>query len=155
MPERRAALFPSALPAQGAVLAFDFGLRRTGVAVGDLLLGIAHPVATIDTTDRTERMERIARLVHEWTPVLFVLGMPMRDDGGEHALAAAVRKFAGQLHGRFGLPVRYVDETLSSNAAERSLAGAGVHGERRKAALDQVAAQEILQSFFEAPHACA
>ena len=155
MPERRAALFASALPEQGTVLAFDFGLRRTGVAVGDLGLCIAHPVATIDTADRAERLERVARLVDEWRPVLFVVGMPMRDDGAEHPLAASVRKFAGQLHGRFGLPVRYVDETLTSNSAERALGDAGVHGVRRKAALDQVAAQEILQSFFEAPHACA
>jgi putative Holliday junction resolvase len=155
MPERRAALFAAPLPERGAVLAFDFGLKRTGVAIGELGLGIAHPVTTIDTADRAERMERVARLVDEWRPVLFVVGMPMRDDGAEHALAPSVRKFAGQLHGRFGLTVRYVDETLSSNAAERSLGEAGVHGARRKAALDQVAAQEILQSFFEAPHACA
>ncbi len=155
MPDRSAAFAASPLPEHGTVLAFDFGLRRTGVAVGELSLGIAHPVAAIDTPDRSERMDRIARLVDEWRPVVFVVGMPMRDDGTEHALAASVRKFAGQLHGRFGLPVRYVDETLTSNAAERSLADAGVHGARRKAALDQVAAQEILQSFFEAPHACA
>ena len=112
MPDRSAAFAASPLPEHGTVLAFDFGLRRTGVAVGELSLGIAHPVATIDTADRTERMERIARLVDEWRPVVFVVGMPMRDDGTEHALAASVRKFAGQLHGRFGLPVRYVDETL-------------------------------------------
>jgi putative holliday junction resolvase len=155
MPERRAALFASALPERGPVLAFDFGQRRTGVAVGELSLGIAHPVTTIDTADRTQRMEQVARLVEQWQPVLFVVGMPMRDDGAEHPMAASVRKFAGQLHGRFGLAVRYVDETLSSNAADRSLMDAGVFGARRKAALDQVAAQEILQSFFEAPHACA
>ena len=143
------------LPGRGVVLGFDFGLRRTGVAVGDFDVGIAHPVTTIDTADRGERMERIARLVAEWQPVLFVVGMPAHSDGAEHELAPSVRKFGGQLHGRFGLPVRYVDETLSSNAAERSLAAAGVHGARRKAALDQVAAQEILQAFFEAPHASA
>ncbi|MEO8039499.1 MAG: Holliday junction resolvase RuvX [Betaproteobacteria bacterium] len=142
-------------PCHGAVLAFDFGLRRTGVAVGDMTVGIAHPVTTIDGADRVERMRRVEHLVTEWQPVLFVVGMPMRDDGEEHALAPAVRKFGGQLHGRFGLPVIYVDETLTSNAGERALAEAGVHGIRRKAVLDQAAAQEILQSFFETPHACA
>jgi putative Holliday junction resolvase len=141
------------LPERGAVLGFDFGLKRTGVAVGDFDVGIAHPVTTIETADRGERMDRIARLVEEWQPVLFVVGIPAHGDGSAHELAPAVRKFGGQLHGRFGLPVCYVDETLTSNAAERSLAGAGVHGARRKAALDRVAAQEILQAFFEAPHA--
>lgn len=143
------------LPERGVVLGFDFGLKRTGVAVGDFDVGIAHPVTTIDTADRGERMDRIARLVEEWRPVLFVVGMPAHGDGAEHELAPSVRKFGGQLHGRFGLPVRYVDETLTSNAAERSLADAGVHGARRKAALDRVAAQEILQAFLESPHACA
>jgi len=143
------------VPEQGAVLAFDYGLRRTGVAVGELALCIAHPVATIDTTDRAQRIVCVESLVAEWRPVLFVVGMPMRDDGKEHLLAPAVRKFGGQLHGRFGLPVVYVDETLSSNAAERALAEAGIRGARRKAVLDQAAAREILQSFFEMRHACA
>jgi putative Holliday junction resolvase len=143
------------LPAQGVVLCFDFGLRRTGVAVGDLGIGIAHPVATLDTGDRATLLERIGALVREWAPVMFVVGMPMHAGGEPHELAGVVRKFAGQLHGRFGLPVRFVDETLSSHAASEALRAAGVRGARHKAKLDQVAAQQILQGFFEGGHVAA
>lgn len=138
-----------AIPAEGGVLCFDFGLKRTGVAVGELLLGIAHPLETLSQPDRAARMDRIEQLAAQWRPVLMVVGLPARADGGVHELAAAVGRFARQLEGRFGVPVHLVDETLSSDAASRDLAAAGVRGRRQRRLLDQAAAREILQSFFE------
>jgi putative Holliday junction resolvase len=70
-------------------------------------------------------------------------------DGTEHALSARCRKFARQLSARFGLPAKLVDERLSSHAAGEALAQAGVRGRRQKQMLDQVAAQQILDTFFE------
>jgi putative Holliday junction resolvase len=140
----------SARSASGTVLALDFGLRRTGVAVGEMALGIAHPLKLVDTADPELRLTRVADYVQEWQPTLFVLGWPVRDDGAEHPMAAAVQAFQAALEARFGLPVERVDERFSSHAASQSLGDAGVRGRRQKAHLDSVAASEILQGFFDA-----
>lgn len=144
-----AAPLAPAIPAEGSVLGFDFGLRRTGVAVGELLLGIAHPLETLTQPDRAARFARIEELVAQWHPVLMVVGMPFHPDGGAHELAPPIARFARQLEGRFRVGVCLVDETLSSDAASRDLAAAGIRGRRQRPLLDQAAAREILQSFFE------
>lgn len=144
-----------ALPDRGSVLAVDFGLKRTGVAVGDLMLGIAHPLEQVATADAEARLDAIARCVREWTPVALVLGWPVRDDGREHDLAPAVGAFQSRLEARFGLPVIRVDERFSSSAASEALAEAGVRGRRQKAHLDSLAAQAILQGFLDGRRAAA
>ena len=101
-----------------AVLAFDFGEARIGAAVGDTSVGIAHPLATIDAADRKTRYAAIAALIDEWRPARLVVGLPAHMDGTEHELTRLARKFARELEGRFGLPVEFVDERLSSTAAE-------------------------------------
>ncbi len=141
---------PSGQPREGTVLALDFGQRRTGLAIGELTLGIAHPLKLVETTDADQRLDRIAATVREWAPKLLVLGLPVRDDGAEHPLAAAVLAFRDSLEHRFGLPVRLVDERFSSHAASLALADAGVRGRRQKEHLDSLAAREILQGFFDA-----
>lgn len=131
------------------VLAFDFGEKRIGVAVGDTAVGIAHPLTMIDAADRQRRFAAIAALVEEWRPALLVVGLPGHLDGTEHELSRLARKFAAQLSGRFGLPVEFVDERLTSVSAELSLAASGVARDKRKLRVDQVAAQEILQDYFD------
>lgn len=131
----------------GTVLAFDFGERRIGVAVGDTAVGIAHPLTTVDAADRQRRFAAIAALLEEWRPAQLVVGLPAHLDGTEHEMSRRARKFAAQLSGRFGLPVALVDERLTSVAAEVSLTAAGVAP--RKLRIDQVAAQEILQDYFD------
>jgi len=133
----------------GAVLAFDFGERRIGVAVGELQLGIAHPLETIDTPVGTERFNRIAALVDEWHPVIFVVGLPLSLAGEEHRLSALARKFARRLEARHGLEVRMVDERLSSVEARRAVADSGIRGREAEQHLDRFAAKSILESFFE------
>jgi len=133
---------------RGALLAFDFGLKRIGVAVGDWETGLAHPLETIAQETNAARFERVRSLLEEWQPVALVVGLPMTLDGEEHEMSRRCRRFANQLHGRFGLPVALVDERLTSAAAESRLAEAGVYGNRRKAALDSLAAQEILQDYL-------
>lgn len=119
------------------VLAFDFGLKRIGVAVGEAELGTAHPLGAIAAPGFTA----IDKLVKEWRPSLLVVGLPVAERG-EHALAGRVRRFARQLAGRHRLPVETVDERYTSVEAESRLRGA------KKKAVDSVAAQLILEQFF-------
>lgn len=134
---------------RGTALAFDFGETRIGVAQGDAELAMAHPLATVTGNSNDAKFEAIAKLVKEWQPVQLVVGLPTHTDGTEHELTRLSRKFGRRLHGRFGLPVYWVDERMSSLYAESLLAEAQVFGRKQKAVLDQVAAQAILQGFFE------
>ena len=139
------------LPQLGAVLAFDFGEKRIGVALGDLQLKIAHPLTRIEGDSNEKKFTAIGELVSEYRPVLLVVGVATHDDGTQHATGRLARKFAQRLAGRFGVRAVLVDERLSSVAAAEALSQSGVHGQRQKLWLDQVAAQQILQQFFDDP----
>lgn len=132
----------------GTVLAFDFGERRIGVAVGELELRSAHPLRTIDARDNDTRFATLAQLFAEWRPTRAVVGLPA-PDRADHPMNARCRKFARQLEGRFGVAAELVDESYTSAVAEADLAAAGLDADRRKAVLDSVAAQAILQTWFE------
>ena len=133
----------------GTTLAFDFGEVRIGVAPGDAEVGLSHPLTTVTGGSNEVKFEAVAKLVDEWQPVQFVVGLPVHADGTEHELTRLSRKFGRRLQGRFKLPVYWVDERMSSLYAESLLAEAQVFGRKQKAVLDQVAAQAILQGFFE------
>lgn len=133
----------------GTTLAFDFGEVRIGVAQGDAEVGLSHPLTTVTGGSNEAKFEAVAKLVGEWQPVQFVVGLPVHADGTEHDLTRLSRKFGRRLQGRFKLPVYWVDERMSSLYAESLLAEAQVFGRKQKAVLDQVAAQAILQGFFE------
>jgi putative Holliday junction resolvase len=134
----------------GTVLAFDLGLKRTGVASGDLSIGIAHPLTVIHAGSNEERLAAITKLVAEWQPVLLVLGLPTHADGSEHEMTRVAKNFARKLESRFSLPVFLVDERHTSTAAESELHARGIHGKKNRALTDAVAAQLILQGFFDA-----
>lgn len=134
----------------GTVLAFDLGLKRTGVASGELSLGIAHPLTVIQADSTDARLTAIDRLVAEWQPVVLVLGLPMHADGTEHEMSRVARNFARKLESRFRLPVFLVDERHTSTAAESELHARGIHGRKNKALADAVAARLIMQGFFDA-----
>lgn len=132
----------------GTVIAFDFGEKRVGVAVADMTVGIAHPLATIHAEDKETRFAAIAALIAEWKPAQFIVGEPHHADSGAHEIARLARRFAQRLEGRFGLPVTLVDESFSSTAAESRLHEQGVHGSKLKAVLDSAAACEILETWL-------
>jgi putative Holliday junction resolvase len=136
---------------QGTLLAFDFGTRRIGVAVGNTLLRSANPLATIDEEKTDARFAMIAALLAEWQPAALVVGLPSNDDGSPHELTALCRRFANRLKGRFNLPVILVDERYTSLAASAALDEQGVHGRKQKTLIDQYAAQQILQAYFDEP----
>ncbi len=135
------------------MLAFDFGEKRIGVAVGDVAVRIAHPLVTITAEDNARRFEDIRKLIAEWRPVRLVVGLPMYPDGTEHELTRLSRRFARRLEGRFGVPVSLVDERFTSVAAESRLRESGAHARNFDKALDAAAASEILQSWLESPTA--
>ena len=131
------------------VLAFDFGTRRIGVAVGDLATRLAHPLATIEGERDEQRFAAIAALVAEWQPARLVVGLPVHADGVPHETTARAQRFGRQLAGRTGLPVDFADERHTTTAAASSLAEAGRTGKRARAVRDQVAAQLILQGWLD------
>ncbi len=132
----------------GTVLAFDFGIRRIGVAVGEMMLGTARPLTTISAEANDIRFAAIGRLIDEWRPALLVVGLPLSVDGRPHDLTARCRRFARQLEGRFRLPVALVDERFTSTEAEERLRGRGLDWRRRKAALDAEAAAILLSDYL-------
>ncbi len=134
---------------KGTVLAFDFGLKRIGVAVGELELGMAHPLATLSNNDSIQTLAAIDELVKEWRPNLLVVGQPHNDDGRPHALSGPIEKFVANLKYHTKIDVVLSDESYSSAAASTALRDAGVTGQKQKAMLDSVAAQEILQGYFD------
>jgi len=138
---------------EGAVLAFDFGKKRIGVAMGNSVLGVAQPLVTIDTEVTARRFDAISQLISTWQPVLLVVGLPLHCDGTEHEMTQLSQRFARRLAGRFNLKVILKDERYTSEIASSELRQAGIAGRKQKSVLDQWAAQQILQSFFDERHA--
>ena len=136
----------------GTVLAFDFGEKRIGVAVGEWALRQAHPLTIIHGEANAERFAAIAALINEWQPTSLVVGLPLSLDGEAHAMTARATRFANQLRGRFALPVAYTDERLSSIEAAERLRESGHRAKNakgHKTPLDALAAQIILEDYFE------
>ncbi|MFT3962667.1 Holliday junction resolvase RuvX [Propionivibrio sp.] len=134
---------------RGTVLAFDFGTKRIGVAVGELELAQTHPLATIRDERNDRRFAEIAALIGEWQPVRLVVGLPVALDGTPHEMTARCTRFANQLRGRFRLDVDYAEERLSSAEAEERLRESGYNARGARDHLDTLAAQIILQSYFQ------
>ena len=134
---------------KGTVMAFDFGTVRIGVAVGETITGLAHPLTLVASEPLAQRFEKIGALLAEWQPNQIVVGLPTHLDGTEHEMTQRCRRFGNQLHGRFNLPVAWVDERLSSAEAEQRLQQAGKSARDAKANVDAVAAQILLQQWLD------
>jgi putative holliday junction resolvase len=134
------------------VLAFDFGLKRIGIACGDTLTRQAAPRPAALVHGSGPDWDAIAREVRALTPAVLVVGAPYNADGSEGTLLAAARRFAGELEHRFALPVRLVDERFSSLEAGEALKQRRASGARRRrverADIDSAAAAVILERWF-------
>ena len=133
-------------------MAFDFGLKRIGVAVGDLELGIAHPITTLNAATNVERLAAVEKLVAEWQPTQFVIGEAQYEDvvnNDTHPIAHLAKKFGNRLTEQYHLPITYVNEFLSSIEAASQLKEQGITGRAQKTQLDAVAGQIILQAYFD------
>lgn len=100
------------------VMAFDYGTRRIGVAVGNTLTKVGQPLRIIAEPSEDVRFRAIQTLINEWQPNRLVVGLPCHPDGAEHDMSAKARRFGNQLHGRFQLPVEWVDERYTSAVLE-------------------------------------
>ena len=131
-------------------MAFDFGEKRIGVAIGETLLGEARALATVAESANDRRFAAIGKLIAEWQPQRLVVGLPRHIDDAEHEFATRCTRFAHQLEGRYRLPVELADERYSSAIAESRLGG---DKRKAKAQLDAEAAAVILQAWFNQRHA--
>jgi len=129
-------------PVPETLLAFDYGLKRIGVALGNTLTAAARPLCIVESTTRAARFARIEQLLQEWQPERVVVGLPLTLEGGEQFASLRARRFAHQLHGRFGVAVTLVDERGSSRQAQDRLGN--------NAPDDAVAAAVILQRYLDA-----
>jgi putative Holliday junction resolvase len=127
-------------PPELTVMAFDFGTRRIGVAVGNTLTKSGQPLKTISQASNDGSFRAIEDLLREWKPNRLVVGMPCHPDGTEHEMSAKARRFGNQLHGRFQLPVEWVDERYTSAVLE-------VNPDMRDN-LDAQSAALILEQYF-------
>ena len=146
----KAAVAPSKVSGH-TILAFDFGARWIGVAVGDSETRVANPLGMFEAAGVSRCMAEVETLVREWRPERLVVGLPLAMDGSEHDMTRRARRFARRLEARFRLPVELADERLSSAAAEETFREAGLGARKRKQTVHALAAQIILQSYLDGP----
>ncbi len=133
-------------------LAIDLGDKRTGIAVGDDVTGIASPIETIQASTPELRLIGFERVIQEQGPDALVLGVPLNMDGSEGPAVTKAKALADELTKRFGLPVHLVDERLTSVAADEQMAQSGLTRGQKKARRDALAAAAILRNFLATQH---
>jgi putative Holliday junction resolvase len=133
----------------GTILAFDYGLKSIGVAVGQQLTGSASTLKALKAQDGTPDWQQIENLLKEWQPAFVVVGLPLNMDGTEQPFTARVHKFVNRLHGRFGIKVITHDERLTTVESRADLFAQGGFKKLSKDAVDCWSAKLILESYFE------
>ncbi|MFT6085585.1 MAG: putative Holliday junction resolvase [Glaciecola sp.] len=129
-------------------IAFDYGTKSIGVAVGQMVTGTASPLSAIKANDGIPNWQTIADIFAEWQPQNLLVGLPLNMDGTEQELTQRARKFASRLHGRFGLVVHTFDERLSTVDAKARLFELGGFKKLTKEKVDSVSACLIYESWL-------
>lgn len=127
------------------LLAFDYGRKRIGVAVGQTLTGTASPLTTVAVNKKVPDWDAISRLLDQWKPAALVVGYPLNMDGTTQSMTHAAVRFMNQLRHRYRLPVYQEDERLSSYEASSRI-------RRDSPDIDAVAAQAILETWLAGNH---
>jgi len=137
---------------KNTLIAFDYGERRIGFAVGDQETGLCSPLSTLHSKDGGIDWQAIGKLLEEWQPAALVVGVPRHMDGSDSDMTARASRFGRQLNGRFALPVHEADERTTSRQAEDIMRDNRSKGRRRssKGDTDKIAATLILQHWLEA-----
>ncbi len=130
-------------------LAFDFGMKRIGAAVGQTITTQASPLPLLKAKDGIPRWEEISRIIDEWHPDVLVVGLPLNMDNSEQPITHAAKKFANRLKEKFKLPVELMDERLSTIEARRLIFE---EKQGSKQAIDSMAATVILEAWFSHSH---
>ena len=141
-------LFPDDLSSDFSALAFDFGTRRIGVAFGQSVTGTASAVTVLKALDGQPRWNEMAQLVEQWKPDVFLVGLPYNIDGSVSELLGRAEKFARRLQERFEKPCYGMDERLSSREAIERLVETNATMAVKRTAIDHIAAQIILENWF-------
>ncbi|MGL5007099.1 MAG: Holliday junction resolvase RuvX [Plesiomonas sp.] len=131
------------------MMAFDFGTKSIGVAIGQEITATARPIASLKARDGIPDWAQIEKLLNEWKPDLVVVGLPLNMDGTEQPVTALARKFANRIHGRFGQAIALHDERLSTVEARSHLFSHGGYRALDKGRVDATSASVILESWFE------
>ncbi len=129
-------------------LAFDYGLKNIGVAVGQSLTASARELAPLKARDGIPDWLQLEQLLKEWQTGLVVVGIPLNMDGSESEMSRRARKFGHRLHGRFGVEVAFIDERLSTREAKSLAAERGHRGNYGEAPIDSLAACLLLESWW-------
>lgn len=129
-------------------LGFDFGTKRIGVAIGQSVTRTARPLATLSAMDGLPRLEEVKALFRKWHPDACVIGIPLNMDGTEQGVTAHARHFQRWLESHFHLPVHAMDERLTTRSAKEQIFEAKGFRGLKKAEVDSVAAQIILQDWL-------
>jgi putative Holliday junction resolvase len=130
------------------IIAFDFGLRQIGIAVGNAVTASTQPLTTIRAKEGIPQWPEVEKILKEWQPDMIVVGEPLNMDGSDGELTERARKFGRRVHGRFGLPVENMDERLSSFEAKQSLRELGHSGDYKTSPIDSYAAELILRTWM-------
>jgi putative holliday junction resolvase len=130
------------------LIAFDFGMKRIGVAIGQTITQTARPLDTIQAKDGVPNWNAIQHLIKKWLPDALIVGIPLNMDGTNQKISSHAREFAQRLRERFKLPVYETDERLTTKDAREQLFNAGGYKALQDGQVDRVAAQLILQNWF-------
>lgn len=130
------------------LMAFDYGKKRIGLAVGQRLLQSANGIGYVNATDGKPNWDQLDAFVKEWQPDGFVVGLPLNMDGSESDMSKRANKFSNRLHGRYGKPSFTIDERLSTFAAKEEARAQGHKGHYKSDPVDALAAQFILETWL-------
>lgn len=131
------------------VLGFDFGMKKIGIAVGQTLTKTANPLTILSAKEGEPDWQELHKIIQHWKPQALVVGKPLNMDGSNQPVTLAAEHFANELKSRYGLPVYFSDERLSSVQARANVFKEGGYRALRKKPVDGVAAQIILQDWLE------
>ncbi|PHM55922.1 Holliday junction resolvase RuvX [Xenorhabdus sp. KK7.4] len=131
------------------VIAFDFGTRSIGAAIGQEITGTARALDSFKAKEGSPNWDLIEKLLKEWQPDLVIVGLPLNMDGTEQPVTAQAKKFANRIHGRFGVQVELHDERLTTVEARSHLFAYGGYRALDKGKVDSTSAVVILESWFE------
>lgn len=136
------------MPESYTVMAFDFGTQKMGIAVGQSLIESTNPLALFPMKDGIPNWDALLKLIQQWQPTLFLVGLPLNMDDSESALSARARKFARRLQHQTNIQTWMVDERLSTRTARETLERLQLNGQGKKLNADSLAAALFIESWY-------
>ncbi|WP_298633194.1 Holliday junction resolvase RuvX [uncultured Umboniibacter sp.] len=134
------------------VLAFDFGMRSIGCAVGQTISGTASELKPLSAVNGAPHWAEMEALINEWQPHTLIVGLPLNMDGSESEMCQSARRFGNRLNGRFKLPVEMADERLTTREAKHEAHLRGRRGSYKTNPVDSIAARMILEGWLSKQH---